>query len=260
MSRYFIHMAYDGSNYFGWQIQPRELTVQKVLEQALSTLLKQEIAVSGAGRTDTGVHASGFVAHFDLSAEQSLEGTEPDAPYDPSSEQFIFKLNRFLPPDIGVQKIHEVPEDMHARYSATHRTYHYHISSIKPLYNRNYSHHVFGELDMESINKCCKVILETTDFTSFAKLHTDVKTNNCKVSHAHWRKVEHGYLFEITADRFLRNMVRSITGTLLDVGRGKLDPDEFKKIVEAKNRGKAGSSAPAKGLFLVDIGYKFPEE
>jgi tRNA pseudouridine38-40 synthase len=260
MSRYFIHMAYDGGNYFGWQIQPKELTVQKVMEQALSTLLQEKISVSGAGRTDTGVHASGFVAHFDMSAVQSHDGTNPDVSNDPSSEQFVFKLNRFLPPDITVQKIHEVPEDMHARYSATHRTYHYHISSVKPLYNRNYSHHVYGELDMESINKCCKVILKTTDFTSFAKLHTDVKTNNCKVSHAHWRKVEHGYQFEITADRFLRNMVRSITGTLLDVGRGKLDPNGFNRIVEAKDRGKAGSSAPAKGLFLVDIGYKFPEE
>jgi len=260
MSRYFIHMAYDGSNYFGWQIQPKELTVQKVLEQALSTLLREKISVIGAGRTDTGVHASCFVAHFDLSAVQLSKGTNPEAPYNPLSEQFIFKLNRFLPPDIVVHRIHEVPEDMHARYSATHRTYHYHISSVKPLYNRNYSHHVYGDLDMESINECCKVILETTDFTSFAKLHTDVKTNNCKVSHASWRKLEQGYLFEITADRFLRNMVRSITGTLLDVGRGKLDPDGFRKIVEAKDRGKAGSSAPAKGLFLVEIGYKFPEE
>jgi len=255
MSRYFIHMAYDGGAYKGWQVQPEEPSVQQVLAHALSTLLKQEIPVSGAGRTDTGVHASHFVAHFDMDVAQAGDKPGTFGTYLPSSEQFLFKLNRFLPPDIVIYKIFEVPEDMHARFSATYRTYHYHISSLKPLYNRNYSHYVYGELDAEAINSCCKVILETTDFTSFAKLHTDVLTNNCSVSHAEWRPVDQGYLFEIRADRFLRNMVRSLTGTLLDVGRGKLDLDGFKKIVEAKDRAKAGSSAPAKGLFLVDIGY-----
>jgi len=246
MSRYFIHMAYDGSDYCGWQVQPNELAVQQVLEHALSTLLKREIAVIGAGRTDTGVHASYFIAHFDLdSSDTNL----------PASKQFLFKLNRFLPPDIVIYKITAVPDDMHARFSATYRSYQYHISSIKPLYKRNYSHYVYGELDVEAINSCCKVIQETTDFTSFAKLHTNVKTNNCRVTNARWRNVDQGYLFEITADRFLRNMVRSLTGTLLDVGRGKLDIEGFKKIVEAKDRSKAGSSAPAKGLFLMDIGY-----
>ena len=246
MSRYFIHMAYDGSDYCGWQVQPNELAVQQVLEHALSTLLKREIAVIGAGRTDTGVHASYFIAHFDLvSSDTNL----------PVSKQFLFKLNRFLPPDIVIYKITAVPDDMHARFSATYRSYQYHISSIKPLYKRNYSHYVYGELDVEAINSCCKVIQETTDFTSFAKLHTNVKTNNCRVTNARWRNVDQGYLFEITADRFLRNMVRSLTGTLLDVGLGKLDIEGFKKIVEAKDRSKAGSSAPAKGLFLMDIGY-----
>jgi tRNA pseudouridine38-40 synthase len=274
MSRYFIHMAYDGSNYSGWQVQPRELTVQEVLQKALSTLLRHKITVSGAGRTDTGVHASHFVAHFDLNeanevnetieAIEAIEATLPEdkspaLPYNPLSEQFIFKLNRFLPPDIVIYKIRKVPGDMHARYSANYRTYQYHISSLKPLYNRNYCHYVFGKLDIRAIRRCCGLLLETTDFTSFARLHSDVKTNICKVSHAEWRKVENGHLFEITADRFLRNMVRSITGTLLDVGRGKLDPDGFQKIIEAKNRGKAGSSAPAKGLFLIDIGYNFPD-
>jgi tRNA pseudouridine38-40 synthase len=238
-------MAFDGSNYCGWQVQPNEKTVQQVLEHALSTLLKTETPVTGAGRTDTGVHASHFIAHFDSFSEA----------YDPTSDGFIFKLNRFLPGDIVIYKIDQVPDDKHARFSAKYRTYQYHISSIKPVYKRNYSHYVYGELDMEAINNCCKVILETTDFTSFAKLHSDVKINNCSVTHAIWKKVEQGYLFEITADRFLRNMVRSLTGTLLDVGRGKLDLKGFKKIVEAKDRRKAGSSAPAKGLFLVDIGY-----
>ena len=255
MSRYFIHMAYDGSDYCGWQIQPNEPTVQQVLEHALSTLLNQKIPVSGAGRTDTGVHASHYVAHFDMDVTQEADTQSSSETKLPSSEQFLFKLNRFLPPDVVIYKITAVPDDMHARFSATYRTYHYHISCLKPIYKRNYSHYVYGELDTEAINRCCKVILETTDFTSFAKLHTDVLTNNCTVSHAEWLTEEQGYLFEITADRFLRNMVRSLTGTLLDVGHGKLDLDGFKKIVEAKDRAKAGSSAPAKGLFLVDIGY-----
>lgn len=239
-------MAYDGSDYCGWQIQPKEKTVQQVLEHALSTLLKAKIPVTGAGRTDTGVHASHFIAHFDLGFP---------AAYDPVSDKFVFKLNRFLPRDIAVCRIEKVPDDKHARFSAKYRTYQYHISSIKPIFDQNFSHYVYGELDMEAINSCCTVILETTDFSSFAKLHSDVKTNNCNVTRAKWKKVEKGYLFEITADRFLRNMVRSLTGTLLDVGRGKLDLTGFKNIVEAKDRGKAGSSAPAKGLFLTDIGY-----
>ena len=255
MNRYFIHMAYDGSDYCGWQIQPNEKTVQQVLAHALSTLMKQEIPVTGAGRTDTGVHASHYVAHFDLNSPQAADKDSSSETYLPSSEHFLFKLNRFLPPDIVVYKIFAVPEDMHARFSAIYRTYHYHISCVKPLYKREYSHYVYGELDTEAIRLCCKVILETTDFTSFARLHTDVLTNNCTLTHAEWKDVEQGYLFEITADRFLRNMVRSLTGTLLDVGRGKLDLEGFKKIVEAKDRTKAGSSAPAKGLFLFDIGY-----
>jgi tRNA pseudouridine38-40 synthase len=260
MSRYFIHMAYDGSDYSGWQIQPDKKTVQQVLADTLSTLLKQEIAVTGAGRTDTGVHASCFVAHFDydLSGEAREKSNTHDT--DPSSEKFVFRLNRFLPTDIVVHRIEEVPEEMHARFSAKYRTYQYRISSVKPLYNRDYCHYVYGDLDTTAIESCCSVILATRDFTSFAKLHSDVKTNRCRVTHAAWREVEGGYIFEITADRFLRNMVRSLTGTLLDVGLGKLDLEGFKKIVEASDRGKAGTSVPARGLFLVDIGYDFKGE
>jgi tRNA pseudouridine38-40 synthase len=250
-------MAYDGSDYCGWQIQPDEPTVQQVMEQALSTLLKQDIPVTGAGRTDTGVHASHYVAHFNLETERSMEEISLGEFTDPTSIQFIFKLNRFLPPDIVVYKIEEVLEEMHARFSAIYRTYQYRISSVKPLFNRNYCHYVYGELDTAAIESCCREILATRDFTSFAKLHSNVKTNNCHVIHATWKKVEEGYIFEIKADRFLRNMVRSLTGTLLDVGLGKLDLEGFKKIVEAKDRGKAGTSLPARGLFLVDIGYDF---
>jgi tRNA pseudouridine38-40 synthase len=238
-------MAYDGADYSGWQVQPNGKTVQQVMEQALSTLLKEDITLTGAGRTDTGVHASRFVAHFDI----------PEFLGRPTA-QLIFKLNRFLPPDIVVYQIHQVHDEMHARFSASYRTYHYNISTIKPLFTRKYSHYVYGTLDTDAIKRCCEIILATTDFTSFSKLHTDVKTNNCKVIHAEWKDVDSGYLFEIKADRFLRNMVRSLVGTLLDVGQGKLDLIGFKEIVEAKDRSRAGQSAPAKGLFLVDIGYQ----
>jgi tRNA pseudouridine38-40 synthase len=258
MKRYFIQMAYDGSDYCGWQIQPDEKTVQQVIVHALTTLLSQEISVTGAGRTDTGVHASHFMAHFDMDLSSAQPGERIAGRYDPTSEKFLFRLNRFLPHDIVVYRIFEVPVEMHARFSATFRTYQYRISSSKPLYNRNYCHYVFGDLDTETINSCCRVILDTRDFTSFARLHSEVKTNNCHVTHAVWKKVDQGYLFEISADRFLRNMVRSITGTLLDVGLGKLDLQGFKEIVKAKDRGRAGMSVPAKGLFLVDIGYNYP--
>lgn len=237
-------MAFDGSAYSGWQIQAEERTVQQVVEQALSTLLRKEISVTGAGRTDTGVHASHFVAHFDLD-----EGALP------SSEAFLFKLNRFLPLDIVIYRIFRVKDDLHARYSATYRTYHYHISSVKPLFNRAYSHYVYGKLDLKAIEACCKIIMDTSDFTSFARLHSDTRTNICRVSQARWVTLEGGFRFEITADRFLRNMVRSITGTLLDVGLGKTSMPAFQKIVDAKDRSMAGSSAPARALFLVDIGY-----
>ena len=245
MPRFFIHMAYDGTDYNGWQVQPNGKTVQQVIEHALTTLLREDISVTGAGRTDTGVHASYFIAHFDIRYSKECE-----------NEQFIFKLNRFLPHDIVVYKIKQVHDEAHARFSATYRTYHYHISTIKPLYTRDYTHFIHGILDTDEISKCCDIIRETTDFTSFSKLHTDVKTNNCKVTLAEWKTEEKDYLFEIKADRFLRNMVRSLVGTLLDVGQGKFDKFEFKKIVESRDRGRAGQSAPAKGLFLMDIGYE----
>jgi len=239
-------MAYDGTGYTGWQAQPNGKTVQQVMEHALTTMVREDVAVTGAGRTDTGVHASFFVAHFDTSVSGICD-----------TEQFIYKLNRFLPPDIVIYKIQEVHEEAHARFSATFRTYHYHISRIKPLFKRSYSYFVHRKLDTNEINSCCEIIKETTDFTSFSKLHTDVKTNNCTVMCAEWKSVDEGYLFEIKADRFLRNMVRSLVGTLLDVGLGKSDRNDFLRIIKARDRGQAGQSVPAKGLFLVDIGYDF---
>jgi tRNA pseudouridine38-40 synthase len=249
-----MHLAYDGTHYFGWQIQPNAKTIQQTLEHALSTLLDQEISLTGAGRTDTGVHASYFIAHFDYDPSEPDTGRKSIV--HPREDPFLFKLNRFLPPDIVVYKIWQVPADLHARFSATSRTYQYHISRVKPLYTRSYCHHVYGELDLGEIEKCCEIIRETVDFTSFSKLHTDVKTNDCRILDVGWKEEENGYVFEITADRFLRNMVRSLVGTLLNVGQGKLDQEGFRKIVKAKDRSQAGQSAPAKGLFLVHIAYE----
>jgi tRNA pseudouridine38-40 synthase len=253
-------MAYDGTDFFGWQIQPDQRTVQQVMEEALSTLLQEPVSVTGAGRTDTGVHASCFVAHFDTGhpITGNSDTADDTGPESRSPEDWVFKLNRFLPPDIAVFEIREVQGDLHARFSATYRTYQYHISRVKPLYDRTYAHYVFGKLDTSAIRQCCQVITDTSDFTSFSKLHTDVKTHICNVTRADWITLDKGYRFEIKADRFLRNMVRSLVGTLMDVGKGKTSVNEFIKIVEAKDRGRAGQSAPARGLFLVDIGYDPP--
>jgi tRNA pseudouridine38-40 synthase len=246
-------MAFDGTAYQGWQVQPNGPTIQAVMEQALSALLKEQIEVTGAGRTDTGVHASVFIAHFDCTSP-GAEGTSGQS-HDPEEEQFRFRLNRFLPEDIVVYRIRRVPDEMHARFSAQYRTYQYHISSVKPLFTRRYTHYIYGPLDLDEIRKCCRIIIETTDFTSFSKLHTDVKTNHCKVSAAEWKEMDRGYVFEITADRFLRDMVRSIVGTLLAVGLGKLNSEDFQTIIKARDRSRAGQSVPAHGLFLTDIGY-----
>ncbi|HDR68016.1 MAG TPA: tRNA pseudouridine(38-40) synthase TruA [Bacteroidaceae bacterium] len=242
MPRYFIHIAYDGTGYHGWQIQPNARTVQETLEHAMSVILKDEITLVGAGRTDTGVHASFFMAHFET--KKAITG-----------KNLVFKLNRFLPEDLVVHKIFPVPSDFHARFSAVYRKYHYYMVKEKPLYDRLYSHYLYGKLDIEEIWKCCKALCDYTDFTTFSKLHTDVKTNVCHIMQANWTETEAGYTFEIQADRFLRGMVRSIVGTLLEAGLGKMDEKGFRKIIEARDHSLAGMAVPAKGLFLVNIGY-----
>jgi tRNA pseudouridine38-40 synthase len=244
MARYFIQLAYDGTNYHGWQVQDNASTVQAQLEMVFSTLLKEDIKFVGAGRTDTGVHASYFVAHIETD-HLDLE----------TREGFLYALNKFLPEDIVVHRITKVHQELHARFSAKYRTYHYRINRSKALFNRAYNYYYYKELDMDRIREACKVLISYTDFTSFSKLHTNVKTNNCKIYHAEWEESDESYLFEIKADRFLRNMVRSIVGTLLDVGAGKTSIQEFREIIEAMERGRAGASAPAHALFLVDIGY-----
>ena len=241
--RYFIYLEFDGTAYSGWQIQPQSPSVQQTLEEALALFLRRKVAVTGAGRTDAGVHASEMVAHFDL-----------DEPQDCAWMQN--KLNGILPQDIAVHRIVPVRPDAHARFDATARTYRYYVTLDKSAFNRNYSWFLPNEPDFELMNKAAGMLLQTVDFTSFSKLHTDTKTNDCRVTEAQWTPLEDGrWVFTITADRFLRNMVRAIVGTLMEVGRHKLTLDGFKQIIDSKDRCSAGDSAPAQGLFLCKIVY-----
>ncbi len=245
MARYFIQLSYKGTHFHGWQIQPNAVTVQETLEKAVSLLLREEIKIIGCGRTDTGVHAKDFFAHFDC---ETLH-------FEP--HKLTFKLNSLLPKDIAIQHIFEVHSDAHARFDATERTYKYYISKIKTPFRYEESYFYPFPLNINAMNEAAKKLLDYIDFTSFSKLHTDVKTNNCVIKEAYWEKTDTQLIFTITADRFLRNMVRAIVGTLLEVGKGKYSVEEFCKIIEAKDRGKAGSSAPSEGLFLHKIIYPF---
>lgn len=246
MNRYFIELAYDGTNYHGWQIQPNGSSVQETLMKALATFLRQEVEVVGAGRTDAGVHARRMMAHFDIDRE--LDGA-----------QVTDKLNRLLPPDISVYRVVPVKPDAHARFDATYRKYQYHVTTCKDPFSRQYAWRLFHPLDFEKMNEAARTLFDYTDFTSFSKLHTDVKTNNCRIMHAEWTQVsDTEWVFTIQADRFLRNMVRAVVGTLVEVGRGKLSIDGFRRVIEQKDRCSAGSSVPGHALFLVDVGY--PEE
>ena len=241
--RYFIHLAYKGTNYHGWQIQPNAKTIQEVLQNALSILLKKHTEIIGAGRTDTGVHASYFVAHFDTN--QLIDTTA-----------ICFGMNRIIPTDIVVFSISLVSDDIHSRFSALSRTYKYYISQNKDPFALETSAFIWGKFDLEAMNKACSILFEFSDFTSFSKLHTDTATNNCNIMFAEWTHVENGKLiFTIKADRFLRNMVRAIVGTMLEVGRGKITTNDFRSIIESKNRSNAGMSVPPQGLFLCNIEY-----
>lgn len=244
-NRYFIQLNYKGTNYHGWQIQPNAISVQEVITKAFSTILREEIEVTGAGRTDTGVHASFFIAHFD----SQINNLHTD-------KKIIFKLNSFLPKDIAIQKISKVSNDAHARFDAKSRTYHYYIHQQKDPFLTESSYYFHHKIDIDLMNKACELLYQFTDFTSFSKLHTDVKTNNCVITNAIWKQDQHKLIFEITADRFLRNMVRAIVGTLIDVGKNKISLNDFIEIIESKNRSAAGVSAPAHGLFLSNIKYE----
>lgn len=243
MFRYFISLAYHGKNYVGWQIQPNGISVQGTLQHALSTVLRVPVEVVGAGRTDAGVHASNMFAHFDL-----LQ------PIDDASE-LVRRLNNFLPKDISLFKIVPVKPEAHARFSAISRTYNYYLTTAKDPFLHEIKTRIFFEPDIGKMNELSRVLMEYADFTSFSRLHTDVKTNICSISEAYWVQDGGDYIFTITADRFLRNMVRAIVGTLLEAGRGRLDETGLRAIIDQKDRKSAGHSAPAHGLFLRNVQY-----
>lgn len=241
--RYFVQLSYDGTNYHGWQIQKNARSVQEEVEKALAIISREKVEVVGAGRTDTGVHATFYIAHFDSSDEGLAE------------ENMLFKLNCLLPVDIAVQKIYPVRADAHARFDATYREYKYYLSRTKDPFIHAFAEKESRKLNIVLMNEAAKLLFDATDFTSFSKLGSDVKTNNCKVSKAFWEEKDDQLVFTIRADRFLRNMVRAIVGTLLEVGLEKMTIEEFKAVIDKKDRSSAGASVAAKGLFLVDIGY-----
>lgn len=242
--RYFIKLAYKGTNYFGWQYQPDAISVQETLNKALSTLLKTNIDILGAGRTDSGVHAKEMFAHFDYE-------TEID------TQKIVYRLNSFLPKDIAIFDLFKVHDDAHARFDATKRTYEYHIHTKKNAFESDNSWYYSLPLDVEKMNEACKILFEYIDFECFSKTHTDVNTFNCKIFEANWKQNEDKLVFTIAADRFLRNMVRAIVGTMINIGSGKVSLNDFRKIIESKNRSKAGFSVPAHGLYLTKIEYPY---
>ena len=243
MQRYFVYLAYDGTAYHGWQVQPNGNSVQAELQNALSVLLRQPVEVVGAGRTDTGVHARMMAAHFDF-----------DTPVD--EVQLAYKLNRLLPKDISVDRVVAVDSSMHARFSAVSRTYHYYVHSRKNPFKRAYSYELHYQLDFRAMNEATQHLLQVEDFGAFCKSHNDSKTTLCRVTRALWVQDDaDSWHFVITANRFLRNMVRAVVGTLIDVGRQRISKEEFIKIVERRNRTGAGESMPAHALFLEDIKY-----
>ena len=244
--RYFIYLSYKGTHYHGWQIQPNSITVQEVLNRCLSMLLKEEIYCIGAGRTDTGVHAPCFYAHFDSHIAE-LE----------KEQQFLYKINCILPKDIALHDLISVVPEAHARFDAVSRTYLYRISQAKNPFTIEYTMQYTKTLNIKNMSIASDILKEYTDFTSFSKLHTDVKTNNCKISQAIWEVHGSELHFIITADRFLRNMVRSIVGTLIEVGSGKISPNEISNIIEKKDRKEAGTSVDASGLHLIKIEYPY---
>lgn len=243
MYRYFLTVSYSGKNYVGWQIQPNGLSVQEVLQNALSTITRQTIDVVGAGRTDAGVHAQKMYAHFDIEAKIDDCG------------ELTRRLNNFLPKDISIHSIKRVVDDAHARFSALSRTYKYYISTSKDPFLHDFKHRLFFLPDVDKMNSMSHIFMGQKDFTSFSKLHTDVKTNICHIHEAYWEQNGSELIFTIKANRFLRNMVRAIVGTMLEIGRHNLDEEGLIDIFAQKNRKFAGESAPGKGLFLYDVEY-----
>ena len=246
MSRYFIYLSYDGTRYHGWQIQPNGISVEGEIERCLSTILRTTIDIVGAGRTDAGVHARQMAAHFDM-VDDTREIDCADLAY---------KVNRMLPPDISIHRIEPVSTDMHARFSATARTYHYYVSTVRDPFNRHYTWLTHFRLDFPLMNEAAMLLLDYKDFACFCKSHTDVKTTLCDVTEARWVQTsETEWYFRIRANRFLRNMVRAVVGTLVEVGRHRMTLDEFRQVIEGGRRTQAGESMPANALFLEKIEY-----
>lgn len=241
--RYFLEFAYNGANYHGWQNQPNAISVQEVLEKALSILLRSEISITGAGRTDAGVHAKQMFAHFDVEEELN--------------ENLVYKLNSYLPQSIAIAGLHLVKDDAHARFDAVSRTYEYWIVPKKDPFLEDYAYCIKYPLDIALMNKAAKVLFEYSDFQCFSKSNTDVKTYICDLMLAEWKWQGEKLVFTIKADRFLRNMVRAVVGTLLAVGTGKITIDDVRTIVESKDRSNAGVSVPAKALYLTEVDYTY---
>lgn len=241
--RYFIELAFNGTPFHGWQVQPGADTVQETINTAISTLLGEPVNLVGCGRTDTGVHASHFVAHFDVGRAI------------PDCSQLVNRLNRFINKPVRIDRIVLVQADSHARFHAVSRTYHYLITPGKAPFMHDLAWHLSIRMDIKAMNLACNYLKGKHDFTSFSKLHTDVKTNNCEVLEAQWFEKSGCLVFKIRSDRFLRNMVRAIIGTLLEVGKGNISPDEVERILLARDRSEAGMSVPAKGLYLTRVDY-----
>ncbi len=241
--RFFIKLSYNGKAYHGWQRQPNAITVQEVLEESMCALLQDTVVLMGAGRTDTGVHAAEMFAHFDINQK--------------IPEQFLFRLNSFLPEDIAVHDIFEVEADNHARFNALSRTYKYRVSIKKNVFNTNSAFAFYRPLDFEKMNAACDVLFQYSNFQCFSKSKTDVKTYNCTIEKAYWIKSESELVFHIKANRFLRNMVRAIVGTMIQIGLGTISEEDLHNIINSKSRSEAGFSVPAHGLYL--IGVEYPE-
>ncbi|RFZ83377.1 tRNA pseudouridine(38-40) synthase TruA [Mucilaginibacter terrenus] len=256
--RYFIELAYDGTKYHGWQIQPNAVTVQELLNKALSTLLRQPIETTGCGRTDTGVHARKFFAHFTSQPSEGGAGKElQQFPLQGVEGAWVRGLNALLPHDIAVKRIIPVQPDAHARFDATLRSYEYHIHFNKDPFVHGYSWLLRDKPDVQLMNQAAAIMMTYTDFSCFSKSNTQVKTNNCKITKAVWEETARGIVFKISADRFLRNMVRAIVGTLLTVGRKEIEPEGIRNVIESKDRGSAGTSVPACGLYLTEVKYPY---
>ena len=270
LQRYFLELAYDGTRYHGWQLQPNAVAVQQKLNEALAILLRQPVETTGAGRTDTGVHARQLYVHLDIPQAEAPQppegGAEVISGEQSSGSPFrgsggrglrLESLNALLPHDIAVKRIIPVHADAHARFDATQRSYEYHIHFCKDPFKHNYSWQIKGELDVEAMNKAAAILMEYTDFSCFSKSNTQVFTNNCKIVRAEWVHNNDGLVFHISADRFLRNMVRAIVGTCMMVGRHEIEPEGIRTIIESKNRSNAGTSVPACGLYLTEVKYPY---